>query len=246
MISHNCLNITGRILQELRRDYRTLFLFTISPAFVMVLCAGLMGGYPESFNRTGLLVAGLFPTAPAFLFAAFAMQRERYRGSLEFLLSAPVTRLDVLIGYVLAFSVPALAQITLTLSVSYGLLGLDTAGPIWAVAVMALLSCVLGVVLGLFVVNLAHDELQLTKVLPAIALPHLMVAGLFRPYDDMTGWMQVLATIAPWHYAIAAIEGLQTHSSLTSATIVNASVTVALIVLLSALCVPTLLRRRTA
>lgn len=246
MITRNCLHITDRILRELRRDYRTLFLFLFSPAFVMVLVAGLMADHPDSFNRIGLLVLGLFPTAPAFLFAAFAVQRERYKGSLELLLSSPVTRTDLLLGYVLAFSVPALGQTAITVWLSYGPLGLESAAGWWAVALMDMLSCALGVVLGLFVVNLAHDELQLTKVLPAVALPHLMVSGLFRPYEDMEGWMQVIATFAPWRYAISAIEELQHHSSVTSELVLNTSVTVALVLALGAACIGTLFRRRTA
>ncbi|TMR02595.1 ABC transporter permease [Actinomadura soli] len=246
MISRNCLLIANRVLRELRRDYRTLFLFTMSPLFVMILVAGMLVETPRTFDRSGLLVMGLFPTAPGFLFAAFAIQRERYRGSLEFLLSGPVTRLDVLVGYLLAFSVPAVAQVALTVSVSYGLLGLDSAGPWWAAALLAMLACVLGVVLGMFAINLAHNELQLTKVLPTVALPHLMVSGLFLPYEDMPGWMQAAATIAPWRYAVGAVSELHLHSSVTSELVLNLSVTVGIVFALSAVTVGTVLRRRTA
>lgn len=246
MLSRNSLHVADRVLRELRRDYRTILLFTASPTFVMVLCAGMMADHPAAFNRTGLLVLGLFPTAPAFLFTAFALQRDRYRGSLEYLLTTPVTRLDILVGYVLAFTVPALAQVGLTLSVTYGLLGLETRGSLWVVALMALMSCVLGVVMGMFSVNLAKNELHLTKILPAVALPHLMVAGLFRPYDEMVGWMQVIATFAPWRYATGAIAELEKNTSLTSTFWLNLGVTTGIVLLLSAASTLTVLRRRKA
>ncbi|WP_433325188.1 ABC transporter permease [Spirillospora sp. CA-294931] len=246
MISRNCLHVTTRVLRELKRDGRTLFLFTLSPMFVMVLCAGMLDNTPRTFDRVGLLVMGLFPTAPAFLFTAFAIQRERYRGSLEYLLAGPVTRLDVLVGYVLAFSVPAVAQIALTLSVTYGLLGLNSAGPWWAVGLLAMLACILGVVLGMFAVNLAHNELQLTKILPAVAIPHLCVSGLFRPYDKMPEWMQVLATIAPWRYMVSTVTELHTHSSVTSALVLYLSLSIAIVLAFAGMTAGTVLKRRTA
>jgi ABC-2 type transport system permease protein len=246
VISWNSLHIANRVLRELKRDYRTVFLFTMSPTFVMILCAGMLSNSPRVFDRTGLLVMGLFPTAPGFLFTAFNIQRERYRGSLEYLLTEPVTRVDVLVGYILAFSVPALAQVVLMVSVSYGLLDLHSAGPWWAVGLMGLLSCTLGVVLGMFVINLAHNELQLTKVLPAVALPHLMVSGLFRPVDQLPHWMQVISTVAPWRYAVSTVAQLQNHSSFTSTLAVNLSVTIGIVLLLSTLTVATVLQRTTA
>lgn len=246
MLTRNSLRITDRVFRELRRDIRTMVLFTISPAFVMVLTAGILDNHPASFNRVGLIVVGLFPTAPTFLFAAFAVQRERYRGTLEYLLTAPVSRLDVLVGYATAFTLPAVVQIGMTLSVTYGLLGLETAGAWWVIGLMALLSSVLGVAIGLFSANLARNEMQLTKVLAATAAPHLMLSGLFRPFEDMDRWMQVLASVAPWRYAVAAVAEFQRHASLTATAALNLGATVLIILLLFSVSALTVLRRRSA
>jgi len=246
IVSTRTFYIAARVFRELRRDVRTMFLYTISPTFVMVLTAGILHGYPQTFDRIGLIVLGLFPTAPTFLFAAFAIQRERYRGNLEALMTTPVSRLDILIGYIIAFTVPAVAQIGMTLGVTYGLLDLHSAGSWWLVGLMALLSSVLGVSLGMFSANLARNELQLTKVLAATAAPHLMLSGLFRPHEKMVNWMQVLSDVAPWRYAVAAVAELQHNAAPTRAMWVNLGVTVAIVVLLSSVTTGTVLRRRTA
>jgi ABC-2 type transport system permease protein len=246
MISTKTFHIASRVFRELRRDVRTMFLFIISPTFVMVLTAGILHGHQQTFDRIGLIVLGLFPTAPTFLFAAFAVQRERYRGNLECLMTTPVSRLDVLFGYILGFTLPALVQIGATLGVTYGLLDLHAAGAWWVVGLLALLSSVLGVTLGLFSANLAHNELQLTKVLAATAAPHLMLSGLFRPHDQMVGWMRALSDVAPWRYAVAAVAELQDHAVPTGVMWVNLGGTVAIIVLLSTIISGTVLRRQTA
>ena len=246
MITVKSFYIAARVFRELRRDYRTLFLFTISPTFVMVLTAGILSGHQQTFDRSGVIILGLFPTAPTFLFAAFAIQRERYRGNLECLMTAPVSRLDILIGYIIAFTVPSLVQIGMTLGVTYGLLDLHSAGAWWVVGLMALLSSVLGVTLGLFSANLARNELQLTKVLAATAAPHLMLSGLFRPHEQMVGWMRVLSDVAPWRYAVSAAAELQLHSTPTATMWRSLGAVFAIIALLSTITVHTVLRRQTA
>jgi ABC-2 type transport system permease protein len=223
-----------------------MVLFTISPTFVMVLTAGILNNHPDVFDRVGLIVLGLFPTAPTFLFAAFAIQRERYRGTLEYLMTTPVRRLDVLLGYIIAFTVPAVVQIGMTLTVTYGLLGLESAGAWWVVGLLALLSSVLGVAIGLFSANLAKNEMQLTKVLAATAAPHLMLSGLFRPYEDMPGWMQTLSSVAPWRYAVATVAELKDHAAPTTTMWANLGATIGVVLLLSTVSVFTVMRRRSA
>ncbi|GAA4224469.1 ABC transporter permease [Actinomadura meridiana] len=246
MLSGRSLLIAGRVLRGLRRDHRTLFLFIGSPAFVMILCAEMLTRHPQMFDRVGLLIMGMFPTAPGFLFAAFSLQRERHQGSLEYLLTAPVSRMDVLVGYVMAFCVPALAQVALMVSVSYGLLGLDSAGAWWAVSLMSLFSCVLGVLLGMFAINLAGNEFELTKMLPATAVPHVMVSGLFQPVKDLPEWMQAIALVAPWRYLVGAVGEFQTHSRITATFARNLGVTLGIVLLASVMTLLTVLNRRTA
>lgn len=240
------LLVADRVFRELRRDIPTMVLFTLSPTFVMVLTYGILNNHPDVWNRIGLIVVGLFPTAPTFLFAAFAIQRERYRGTLEHLMTTPVRRIDILLGYAAAFTLPAIVQIVMTVGVTYGILGLDTAAPVWVVTLMAIVSSLLGVAIGLFSANLAHNELQLTKVLAAMAAPHLMLSGLFRPPDQMVGWMHALSTIAPWRYLVSAVSELQLHARPTTALWSNLGVTFGIIALLSAVCLRTVFTRRSA
>lgn len=240
------VHIADRVFKELRRDYRTIFLFVAAPTFVVVLVWGILANHPDVFDRVGLLVVGLFPTAPALLFVAFAVQRERYRGTLEHLMTTPASRLDVLLGYALAFAVPAMVQIGLMVAVTYGLLGLTSAAPWWGVAVLALLSCLLGVAMGVFTANLARNELQLTKVLIATAVPHVVLSGLFRPHEEMVGWMRAVSDVAPWRYLVGAISELQFSAGPTAALWRNTAVVLGIVTLLSAVSLNTVLRRQTA
>nr|WSY56597.1 ABC transporter permease [Streptomyces sp. NBC_00886] len=246
MVTRNALHIAGRILRELRRDVRTLVLFTISPTFVMVLAGGILHNHPAQFDRIGLILLGLFPAVPTFVFVAFAIQRDRHHGTLEYLMTTPARRLDVLTGYIAAFSLPALAQIGLSVAVTYGVLDLRSAGAWWQTGLLALLSSVLGVAMGLFSVNLARNESQLTRIVIAIGTPHVMLSGIFRPPDEMVGWMHALSNVAPWRYVVGAASELQVHASPTAALWRSLGVVAAVVLLLCAVSVSTVLRRRSA
>ena len=246
MVSRNALYVADRAFRELRRDVRTMTLFIISPALVMIVLSGVLHNYPQTWNRTGLLVMGLFPTAPSFLFAAFMVHRERYRGTLEYLLTTPTQKLDVLVGYLIAFMIPSVVQVGLSLTVTYQLLGFHVAGAWWALGLLALLNSALGVALGLFVTNLVRNEFQLVLTLGAIALPHLMLSGLFRSPNDMVGWMHAISDFLPWHYSVGAAAELQKHASATSALWFNVAVTVGFIFVLSTIIANTVFSRRSA
>ena len=67
-----------------------------------------------------------------FLVTSIAMLRERTTGTLERLLTMPLAKLDLLLGYALAFAVTAVLQALLVSGVAFGLLGLDVDGAVWA------------------------------------------------------------------------------------------------------------------
>jgi ABC-2 type transport system permease protein len=245
MISRNSILIADRVFRELRRDVRSMILFTISPTFVMVLTAGILHNHPATFQRVGLIVVGLFPTAPTFLFCAFAIMRDRKRGTLEHLLTAPVKKLDVLVGYLIAFNIPAVFQVAMTIGVTYGFLDLHSAGPWWEVGLLAMSNSVIGVAIGVFATNLAHNEYQLTKVLAATAAPHLMLSGLFRAHRDLVWWMRDLSNIAPWRYGVSAVSQLQFRAA-NGTLWFNLGVEAGIVALLFSISSMTVLKRRTA
>ena len=60
-------------------------------------------GQPEVFDRVGAALLGVFPFIAMFLVTCVAMLRERTSGTLERLLTMPLAKLDLLLGYALAF-----------------------------------------------------------------------------------------------------------------------------------------------
>jgi len=138
------------------------------------------------------------------------MLRERTTGTLERLMSMPLSKLDLLAGYGIAFGVVAAVQAALTAGVAFGLLDLQVAGSEWAVAGLAIANAILGMALGLFVSAFAQTEFQAVQFMPAIVIPQLLLCGLLVSRDDMAEFLQVVAAVLPLTYAYDGLERLTT------------------------------------
>jgi ABC-2 type transport system permease protein len=140
-----------------------------------------------------------------FLVTSIAMLRERTSGTLERLMSMPLAKLDILLGYGLAFTLVALVQATVTSIVAFGLLGLDTAGPVWLILVLAAANALLGMALGLFLSAFAQTEFQAVQFMPAFVLPQILLAGLLVPREKMADLLDWISNAMPLTYAYEAL-----------------------------------------
>ncbi len=194
-----------RLLRQLRRDPRTIALLLVVPPMLIVVLKYVFAGEEGTFERIGGPLVGLFPFVTMFLVTSIAMLRERTTGTLERLMSMPLAKLDLLAGYGLAFALLAAVQAAITAAVSFGLLGVDTLGPIWLVVVIAIANAVLGMALGLFLSAFAQTEFQAVQFMPAFIFPQILLAGLFVPRDEMARALEVVSYALPLTYAYDAL-----------------------------------------
>jgi ABC-2 type transport system permease protein len=195
----------ARILRQLRHDRRTIALVLVVPSVLLTLLRYLFDSQPAVFDRIGLVMLGVFPFVMMFLLTSVAMLRERTSGTLERLLTTPIGKVDILLGYGLAFAVAAAVQATVVSILAYSLLGLDTLGSQLLVVVIAIGNAVLGMALGLFVSAFANSEFQAVQFMPAFVLPQALLCGLFAPREQMAGWLQALSDVMPMSYAVEAL-----------------------------------------
>jgi ABC-2 type transport system permease protein len=188
---------------------------------------------------------GVFPFTIMFLITSIAMLRERTTGTLERLLTTPLGKLDLLFGYGIAFGIVAALQAAVTTGVAYWLLGLDTVGPAWLVILVAVTNAVLGVALGLFCSAFARSEFQAVQFMPVVALPQILLCGLFVPREQMVGWLQAISHALPVTYAVEALQEIGKHTNPTGLMWRDLAI-VAGAVLLALVLAAATLRRRTA
>jgi ABC-2 type transport system permease protein len=200
------LAVTRRVLRQLRRDRRTLALLFAVPPLLLWLVDGIFTNVPGVFDRVGPLMLGLFPFTLMFVITSIALLRERTQGTLDRLMASPVGRGDLVVGYAAAFSLVALVQGAVTLTVGLGLLDLPNAGSLWLAVMLVLLQGLLGVTLGLFLSAFARTEFQAVQFLPAVVLPQVLLAGLLLPVERLPRALELVARVLPLTYAFEALD----------------------------------------
>jgi ABC-2 type transport system permease protein len=194
-----------RVLRQLRRDPRTLALVFLVPPMLITLFRYVFNGQPGTFDRVGGPMVGIFPFSSMFVVTSIAMLRERTTGTLERLMSMPLAKLDLLLGYGIAFASVAAAQASITSAVAFGLLGLDVQGAVWVVVLLAVANAVLGMSLGLFISAFARTEFQAVQFMPAVVFPQLLLCGLIVPRDRMEHVLHAVSYALPLTWAYDAL-----------------------------------------
>jgi ABC transporter DrrB family efflux protein len=205
----------------------------------------VFSGQPGTFDRIGPALLALFPFTVMFLVTSVVTLRERSSGTLERLLSMPLGKLDLLLGYGLAFGVVAVVQALLACALMISVLDLSVAGAMWLLVVVAVVDAVLGCALGLFVSAFARTEFQAVQFLPAVVLPQLLLCGLLVPRDELEPVLEAISDVLPLSYAVDAMQRITVEPNVTGRIVVDIAVVLLAIVLSLTLGAATL-RRRTA
>jgi ABC-2 type transport system permease protein len=232
-----------RVLTQLRRDPRTVALLLVVPAALITLIKFVFDHNPGAFDRIGGPLVGLFPFITMFLVTSITMLRERTTGTLERLMTMPLAKLDILLGYGLAFGLVGTAQALITSGVAFGLLDLEVAGSTAVVILLAIGNALLGMSLGLFVSAFAQTEFQAIQFMPALVFPQLLLCGLFVARDQMAGALEAVSYALPLTYAYDALDRVTTEGSLGARGTADVLVTCGVILLALALGAATLRRR---
>jgi ABC-2 type transport system permease protein len=194
-----------RVLAQLRRDPRTIALIVGVPCVLEFLLKEIFAGRPDVFQHVGAPLLGLFPFVSMFVVTSVTMLRERTSGTLERLMSLPLAKVELLLGYAIAFALAAVVQAAAVSSLAFGALDLHAGGPRPAVVALAVGNATLGMALGLLASAFARTEFQAVQFLPAIVFPQLLLCGLFVDRSDMATWLRAISDVLPLTYAYDAL-----------------------------------------
>ncbi len=232
-----------RVLLQVGRDHRTLAMLLLVPCLLLALLAWLYEGSPQVFDRIGAPLLGIFPFVVMFLVTSVTTLRERRSGTLERLLTMPISKASFLGGYAIAFGLLAIVQAGLAAAIALGLLGLDVAGPVWLAVTVAVLDALLGTALGLLVSAFATTEFQAVQFMPAVVLPQVLLCGLLVPRQQMTDVLRWASDALPLSYAVDAMRHVTVSAEVSGDLVLDLAVIVACIALALALGAATLRRR---
>ena len=153
-----------------------------------------------------------------FMLTSVSFLRERTQGTMERLSASPVTRLELVLGYMFGFGFFSMIQAAVLLLFTVFVLQVQYTGNLLSIFVVTL-ALVLGAVnLGIFLSAFARNELQAIQFIPLVILPQVLLSGLLWPVQDMPGWLQAIARVMPLTYAIEALTDIMIRGKSLAAT----------------------------
>jgi len=207
VIPNQALTIAARIIQQLIRDRRTIALIVVVPLVVMTLI-GL--SFPEG-NVLDYIAPALLATLAlffSFLLTGISFLRERSQGTMERLMASPVSRLDIVVGYLFGFFIFALTQTLIILLFTIYVLDVHYYGDLWQIFVFQVVIIAGAVNLGIFISTFARNEFQMVQFIPLIIIPQIFLCGVIWPVEQMPDYLQWLSVILPLTYAVDGLRDI--------------------------------------
>ena len=231
-----------RILTQLRHDHRTVALMVLLPSLLLILLRYVFNS-EEAFSAIAPALLAVFPFAIMFIVTSITTLRERTTATLERLMTLPIGKFDLLLGYALAFGLVAVVQVLVAAGISLTWLGLEITGSVGLLLLIAVLDALLGTALGLFASAFARTEFQAVQFMPAIVMPQVLLCGLFAPRDAMTPVLEWVSNVMPLSYAVDALADVTRTSDVDGTLIRNLIIVTGCAVLALVLGSATLRRR---
>ena len=134
-----------------------------------------------------------------------AISYEKDMGTLDGMLVAPINRLSIILGKVMAQTTRGMIQGFIILILSVLLFGVVIEGSILLVILLIILTVFSFVGLGILITSFTENEETATMVMMTLMFPMMFLSGVFFPLQQMPWYMQDIAHFLPLTYATTAL-----------------------------------------
>ncbi len=159
------------------------------------------------FDYFGPVLLGFFVFFFVFLIAGVSFLRERTTGTLERLLTSPLRRWEIVLGYIIGFGVFTMIQATVIAWYAIYVLGMLMEGAFGYVLLITLLLSLTALTLGILLSSFANNELQMIQFIPLIVVPQIFFSGLFN-LETISEWLSWIGPLTPLYYAAEALRNV--------------------------------------
>jgi ABC-2 type transport system permease protein len=183
---------------------------TSSPPAAPPLSIHYLYGGPDYTVTDALApyLISLFSFFLIFLLTGVAFLRERSQGTMERVLVSPLRRSELVVGYILGFTLFALIQVLLILLFVLLVLRVHERGNLGLLFLVTALSTLGGLSLGICVSAFACNEYEIGQFIPLLIVPQLLLGGLFFPVKTLPAGLKQLAEVLPLTHANAALSAV--------------------------------------
>jgi ABC-2 type transport system permease protein len=162
----------------------------------------------SSYNPTASTALNIVPglvgtilTMTMLIFTALSVTREIERGTMESLLSMPITPTEVMLGKIVPYVLVGFIQATLIVSIGVFLFGVPVHGSLIMLALLSTLFITTNLSIGYTFSTIAQNQLQAMQMSLMFFLPSILLSGFMFPFLGMPVWAQYIGEGLPLtHY----------------------------------------------
>jgi ABC-2 type transport system permease protein len=166
---------------------------------------GIVAGKPNYFEFMAPGIMAMTIMMAAMTGLAGSIARERELGTLDGIISAPISRLSIILGKSFAQVVRGLLQALLTLILAVVLFGVVVHGSYGLLALLLLLTVFSFIGIGIMVSALASQQETAMTIMMTLTFPMLFLSGALFPVQQMPVVMQWISKGLPLTYAVEAL-----------------------------------------
>ncbi|MGZ4951096.1 MAG: ABC transporter permease [Halobacteriota archaeon] len=190
----------------LNQTYKTPLNYSLAQvAPYNVQTTGIVPGQTNYFEFVAPGIMGMVVMMSLMTGLPHAISFEREVGTLDGMLAAPVHRMSILGGKVVAQTTRGMMQGIIVLALSILLFGVVVQGSIALILGILLLGVFSLVGLGLLITSFTSTEETATMIMMTLTFPMMFLSGVFFPISQMPQFMQVIAQFLPLTYVISAL-----------------------------------------
>ncbi|QWG16778.1 ABC transporter permease [Bradyrhizobium sediminis] len=158
---------------------------------------------PAASSRLNIVpgLVGTILTMTMLIFTALSVTRETERGTMESLLSMPITPVEVMLGKILPYVLVGFIQAILIIGIGVLLFGVPVNGSLTLLALLSTLFITTNLAIGYTFSTIAQNQLQAMQMSIMFFLPSILLSGFMFPFAGMPVWAQYIGEGLPLtHY----------------------------------------------
>jgi ABC-2 type transport system permease protein len=162
----------------------------------------------DTLDFFGAAAIGMIVFFLVFVITIVSFLNERSQGTLERLMASPLRRGEIVLGYMIGFTVLALIQSVEVLVFSLAVLKVHNQGNVLLIFGVEALMAIVAVNLGIFLSMFARTEFQAVQFIPLAIVPQFLLSGILFPVSSEPRALQYVSDVLPLTYAVNALRDI--------------------------------------
>ena len=158
-------------------------------------------------------LVGTILTMTMLIFTALSVTREIERGTMESLLSMPITPIEIMLGKIIPYIMVGFIQASLIIGIGIALFGVPMIGNLGLLAALSTLFITTNLSIGYTFSTLAQNQLQAMQMSMMFFLPNILLSGFMFPFAGMPLWAQWIGEALPLTHYLRIVRSIMLKGS---------------------------------